>query len=84
MGQRPDDLQGHGHGPHWLACPEARPGLADRAFRLGDAYVRMGARPTFTHVPYRTEPPELGAQIACSESNAIAVAISDCGARTNR
>ena len=58
---------------------------ADRAFRLGNAYVRMGARPTFTCAPYQTEePPGLGEQIAWSESNAVAFANSVCGARTNR
>ena len=58
---------------------------ADRAFRLGNAYVRMGARPTFTCAPYQTEePPDLGEQIAWSESNAVAFANSVCGARTNR
>jgi len=58
---------------------------ADRAFRLGNAYVRMGARPTFTCAPYQTEaPPGRGEQIAWSESNAVAFANSVCGARTNR
>ena len=58
---------------------------AGRAYRLGNAYVRMGARPTFTCAPYQTEsPPELGEQIAWSESNAVAFANSVCGARTNR
>jgi len=58
---------------------------ADRAFRLGNAYVRMGARPTFTCAPYQTEePPRFGEQIAWSESNAVAFANSVCGARTNR
>lgn len=61
------------------------PAYADRAFRLGNAYVRMGARPTFTCAPYQTEtPPALGEQIAWSESNAVAFANSVCGARTNR
>ena len=58
---------------------------ADRAFRLGNAYVRMGARPTFTCAPYQTESqPALGEQIAWSESNAVAFANSALGARTNR
>ena len=61
------------------------PTYADRAHRLGNAYVRMGARPTFTCAPYQTEPPPaFGEQIAWSESNAVAFANSVCGARTNR
>ena len=61
------------------------PGFAERARRLGSAYVRMGARPTFTCAPYQTEPPpSLGEQIVWSESNAVAFANSVCGARTNR
>jgi predicted aconitase len=58
---------------------------AERANRLGQAYVRMGARPTFTCAPYQTEhAPVFGEQIAWSESNAVAFANSVIGARTNR
>ena len=58
---------------------------ADRAHRLGKAYLRMGARPTFTCAPYQTEhAPVCGEQIAWSESNAVAFANSVIGARTNR
>jgi cis-L-3-hydroxyproline dehydratase len=58
---------------------------AKRAHRLGQAYVRMGARPTFTCAPYQTEnAPSFGEQIAWSESNAVAFANSVIGARTNR
>ena len=58
---------------------------ADRANRLGHAYVRMGARPTFTCAPYQTEnAPFFGEQVAWSESNAVAFANSVIGARTNR
>jgi cis-L-3-hydroxyproline dehydratase len=58
---------------------------AERAHRLGQAYVRMGARPTFTCAPYQTEhAPVFGEQIAWSESNAVAFANSVIGARTNR
>jgi predicted aconitase len=61
------------------------PGYADRAWRLGNAYLRMGARPTFTCAPYQTEhAPVFGEQIAWSESNAVAFANSVIGARTNR
>ncbi len=59
--------------------------FAERASRLGQAYVRMGARPTFTCAPYQTEnAPSFGEQIAWSESNAVAFANSVIGARTNR
>jgi predicted aconitase len=58
---------------------------ADRAHRLGQAYLRMGARPTFTCAPYQTaNAPSFGEQIAWSESNAVAFANSVIGARTNR
>ena len=61
------------------------PDFADRALRLGQAYVRMGARPTFTCAPYQTEhAPSFGEQIAWSESNAVAFANAVIGARTNR
>jgi predicted aconitase len=59
--------------------------FAERAHRLGQAYLRMGARPTFTCAPYQTEhAPDFGEQIAWSESNAVAFANSVIGARTNR
>jgi predicted aconitase len=59
--------------------------FAGNARRLGYAYVRMGATPTFTCAPYQTDhAPEFGEQIAWSESNAVAYANSVIGARTNR
>ncbi len=61
------------------------PGYADKARRLGQAYVDMGARPTFTCTPYYTDSrPSFGEQIAWAESNAVAFANSVIGARTNR
>jgi len=58
---------------------------ADKARRLGQAYVDMGARPTFTCTPYYTDSrPSFGEQIAWAESNAVAFANSVIGARTNR
>lgn len=61
------------------------PGYADKARRLGRAYVEMGATPTFTCAPYQTSAaPSFGEQIAWSESNAVAYANSVIGARTNR
>jgi predicted aconitase len=58
---------------------------AGKARRLGQAYVDMGARPTFTCTPYQTDVrPVFGEQIAWAESNAVAFANSVIGARTNR
>lgn len=59
--------------------------FATNARRLGYAYVRMGAQPSFTCAPYQTDvAPVFGEQIAWSESNAVAYANSVIGARTNR
>lgn len=58
---------------------------ADKARRLGQAYLDMGATPTFTCAPYQTNArPQFGEQIAWAESNAVAFANSVIGARTNR
>jgi predicted aconitase len=59
--------------------------FASRARRLGEAYLKMGATPTFTCAPYQTtQAPKFGDQIAWSESNAVAFANSIIGARSNR
>lgn len=69
---------------HWQTWGQD-PVFAGKARRLGEAYVRMGARPTFTCAPYQTDAaPRFGEQIAWSESNAVAFANSVIGARTNR
>ena len=61
------------------------PEYAARARRLGEAYLHMGAQPTFTCAPYQQgHVPAFGEQIAWSESNAVAYANSVLGARTNR
>jgi len=53
------------------------------ASRLADAYVRMGARPTFTCAPYLSDDvPQLGEDIGWSESNAVIFANTVLGART--
>ncbi len=50
---------------------------------LADAYVEMGARPSFTCAPYLLEDaPVLGENIGWSESNAVIYANSVLGART--
>lgn len=57
----------------------------DMARRQMDAYVRMGARPTFTCAPYQVgHLPSPGEQVAWGESNAIAFVNSVLGARTER
>ncbi len=53
------------------------------AARLADAYVAMGARPTFTCAPYLLdEAPDTGEAVGWSESNAVIFANSVLGART--
>ncbi|KAK5957404.1 hypothetical protein OHC33_001778 [Knufia fluminis] len=59
------------------------PTFGEPAAKLADAYVDMGARPTFTCAPYQLESaPRLGDQIAWAESNAVVYANSVLGART--
>ena len=58
-------------------------GFGNKASRLADAYVKMGALPTFTCAPYLLEePPCEGELIGWSESNAVIFANSVLGART--
>lgn len=53
--------------------------------RLMDAYVALGARPTWTCAPYQADSrPAVGEHIAWAESNAIVFANSVLGARTDR
>ncbi|MFT7286889.1 MAG: putative aconitase/putative aconitase with swiveling domain [Halieaceae bacterium] len=57
--------------------------FGDKASRLADAYVNMGALPTFTCAPYLLDDaPVLGEAIGWSESNAVVYANSVLGART--
>jgi predicted aconitase/predicted aconitase with swiveling domain len=59
--------------------------FGERASRLADAYVRMGARPTFTCAPYLlADAPAEGEVIGWSESNAVIFANSVLGARTSK
>lgn len=54
-----------------------------QATRLADAYVQMGARPTFTCAPYLlNDSPKFGEKIGWSESNAVIFANTVLGART--
>jgi len=64
---------------------KADPHKTEMARRQMDAYVAMGASPTFTCAPYQvSHEPELGSQVAWGESNAIAFVNSVLGARTER
>ena len=59
------------------------PALGEPASQLGDAYLDMGARVSFTCAPYLLDSaPELGDQIVWAESNAVVYANSVIGART--
>lgn len=59
------------------------PSLGDPAAALGNAYVEMGAQPSFTCAPYLLDgAPARGEQIVWAESNAVAFANSVLGART--
>jgi predicted aconitase/predicted aconitase with swiveling domain len=59
------------------------PAFGEPASQLGDAYVDMGARPTFTCAPYLLDSaPQKGEQIVWAESNAVVYANSVLGART--
>lgn len=57
--------------------------FGEASSRLADAYVDMGARPTFTCAPYQLDSaPKKGDQVAWAESNAVIYANSVLGART--
>jgi len=59
------------------------PEFGDPSERLADAYVTMGARPTYTCAPYLLDSkPDANAQVAWGESNAVIYANSVLGART--
>jgi len=59
--------------------------LLEKSRRIEQAYLKMGAFPTWTCAPYQQGMiPSFGEQIAWGESNAIAFANSVIGARTER
>ncbi|KAF0116616.1 MAG: hypothetical protein FD150_318 [Rhodobacteraceae bacterium] len=63
-----------------LGVPEV---LGEASDALADAYVEMGAKPTYTCAPYLLDPaPKAGQNIAWGESNAVVFANSVLGART--
>lgn len=64
---------------------EAEHEVATNGRALMDAYVALGARPTWTCAPYQLDSrPALGDHVAWAESNAIAFCNSVLGARTDR
>jgi predicted aconitase len=66
------------------ATPEEQ-AVAAGGRRLMDAYVQLGARPTWTCAPYQMDyRPAVGEHVAWAESNAIVFANSVLGARTDR
>lgn len=59
------------------------PSFGGPAQKLADAYVEMGAQPSFTCAPYLLQDtPQLGEMIGWSESNAVIYANSVLGARS--
>lgn len=59
------------------------PSLGEPASQLGDAYMAMGARVSFTCAPYLLDSaPAFGDQVVWAESNAVIYANSVLGART--
>lgn len=59
--------------------------FAEKANRLANAYIAMGAKPTFTCAPYLLDSaPSTGEQVAWAESNAVVFANSVLGARTQK
>jgi predicted aconitase len=67
-------------------CPAvAEPSLAAASLRQAQAFLDMGASPTFTCAPYLLEnPPRRGEQVCWAESNAVMFANSVLGARTEK
>ncbi|GAB7366210.1 hypothetical protein MBLNU230_g7770t1 [Neophaeotheca triangularis] len=65
-----------------LGTPEA---TADPSNQLADAYLSMGAQPSYTCAPYLLETsPDAGDNIGWAESNAVVFANSILGARTQK
>lgn len=59
------------------------PAFGEPAARVADAYVAMGAQPSFTCAPYHlADRPSFGEDIAWSESNAVIFANTVLGARS--
>lgn len=71
--------------PGTVRADADQPDLLVSGRALMDAYVALGARPTWTCAPYQVDArPGLGEHVAWAESNAIVFANSVLGARTDR
>ena len=70
----------------WRENSRLSESYAGKARRLAEAYLKMGARPTFTCAPYQMKEitPDFGEQVAWAESNAVCYVNSVIGARTNK
>ena len=65
-----------------LGVPQA---TGERAAALADAYLALGATPSFTCAPYLLESaPAAGEHVGWGESNAVVYANSVLGARTQK
>mmetsp|Transcript_1348 Transcript_1348/g.1964 ORF Transcript_1348/g.1964 Transcript_1348/m.1964 type:complete len:652 (-) Transcript_1348:189-2144(-) len=62
------------------------PSFANKANRIGDAYLKLGCQLSFTCAPYliKSSRPSFGEQIMWGESNAVVYANSVIGARTEK
>ncbi len=58
--------------------------VADKQLRINKALEKMGFHPTYTCIPYLYRPPSISEALAWGESNAVVMANSYYGARTNR
>ncbi|OHF04215.1 hypothetical protein CORC01_00554, partial [Colletotrichum orchidophilum] len=63
----------------------ASPEISEIANKIGDTYLKLGAKMSFTCAPYLLESkPKAGEQIGWSESNAVVFANSVLGAHTQK
>lgn len=63
----------------------SNPGYSVFASKIGDAYLAMGAKMSFTCAPYLLgSKPKIGEQVGWGESNAVVFANSVLGARTQK
>ncbi len=59
-------------------------GLVDGQLRIIKALKKLGVKPVYTCIPYSIRKPNMDEHLAWGESNAVAIANSVYGARTNR
>ena len=63
-----------------------KPSFGVSAERLGDSYLELGCKPSFTCAPYLlpSARPNVGDDVCWGESNAVVFANSVCGAKTQK